>query len=94
MVISAERPFNGSGYPPNVHIRKRVPLDGGNRFLKYFDSLSRVQILPSVVKELEDWEEFGAPNSLPTASMEPHINDWRIVDGGDRLLCLVPLPSP
>ncbi|MEW5858046.1 MAG: hypothetical protein AB1861_11785 [Cyanobacteriota bacterium] len=57
MVISAEKPFNGFGHPSNVHMRKRVPLDGGNRFIKYFEALGQVKILPSVVKELEDWED-------------------------------------
>ncbi len=57
MTISTEKPFYGFSHPPNVHIRKRVPLDGGNRFIKYFDALNRVRILPSVVKELEDWED-------------------------------------
>ena len=57
MLIASEKPFNGFGNPPNIHIRKRVPLDGGNRFIKYFDALGRVKILPSVVKELESWED-------------------------------------
>jgi hypothetical protein len=62
MTISVERPFNGFGQPPNVYIRKRLPLDGGNRFVKYFDALNRVQILPSVVKELEAWEDAEPDN--------------------------------
>jgi hypothetical protein len=57
MTISTEKPFYGFSHPPNVLIRKRLPLDGGNRHLKYFDALGRVRILPSVIKQLEDWED-------------------------------------
>lgn len=60
MTISVERSVYGFGSPPNALIRKKVVLDGGNRYLKFFDSYNRVQILPSNIKQLESWEDAQA----------------------------------
>ncbi|MBD1903783.1 ParM/StbA family protein [Trichocoleus sp. DQ-A3] len=57
MTISVDRPFNGFGHPPNVLLRKKVVLDGGNRYLKFFDPLNRVRVIPSNIKQLESWED-------------------------------------
>lgn len=37
--------------------RKRLPFDGGNRFLKWIDPKGKARIIPSCIKELEDWED-------------------------------------
>lgn len=72
MTLSTEKPQYGFNHPPNVHIRKRVPLDGGNRFIKYLDPLNRVRILPSVVKELESWEDAEPDDKSVVIAVDGH----------------------
>ncbi|MBD1903746.1 ParM/StbA family protein [Trichocoleus sp. DQ-A3] len=72
MTLSTEKPQYGFTTLLNVHLRKRLPLDGGNRFIKYLDPLNRVRILPSVVKELESWEDAEPDDKSVVIAVDGH----------------------
>lgn len=57
MTTSDLKPLNSLVYPQNVHVRKCLPFDGGNRFIKWINPWNRPVILPSCLKELESWED-------------------------------------
>lgn len=44
-------------YPQQALIRRSVPLDAGNRFIKWVGPDGKVNCIPSFFKELEEWED-------------------------------------
>jgi hypothetical protein len=57
MTISLPKPQHSLGSSQSAHIRKRLPFDGGNRFIKWIAPQGQVRIIPSFIRELEDWED-------------------------------------
>ncbi|MCD8486197.1 MAG: ParM/StbA family protein [Desertifilum sp.] len=49
-------PSNGYATSANNLIRDKVVFDGGNRTTAWINPSGKIQIVPSIIKNLEDWE--------------------------------------
>ncbi|MBW4565921.1 MAG: ParM/StbA family protein [Mojavia pulchra JT2-VF2] len=52
----AKNPVLAQSQPPAGELRSTVVFDGGNRFVKWIDPTGKVQIIPSCVKEVGEYQ--------------------------------------
>lgn len=60
MTIADYVPQNGAiaqNQPQNPLLRQRICFDGGNRTTAWIDPRGKIKIIPSIIKNLADWEE-------------------------------------
>ncbi|MEP0925293.1 hypothetical protein [Leptolyngbya sp. ST-U4] len=75
-------PQNGTLTQTQTHnplLRQRVVFDGGNRTTAWINPKNKIQIIPSIIKNLEDWELDSDAQSDEKSALISHEGSRYVV---------------